>query len=312
MVPVVTSASVQVGSDTPPGRRAGEKPEPSGRENHLLRSCNESDCFPVAGVGAIGPVEQGSAAQLPARRVPDVSPEIHWVARPMPEVSPGTRLGISLLKGLEEVMKVRPFALVSGCIVAAALFASTIGTVPLASAATPHSSGNLYPIDYKVNATTTLAKLNETVKVPTGSFIGSLNLNNFVLSGKLNLPPASTTFNLAGIGLAKATFKLSETKLVTGKVNLNSLKVTATSSFNVLVTSVEPLGLPVNLVGNSCGTSKPVSVTFSGPFSFSGASTFSGKYTIPPLQNCELATPALNLLIPGPNNVFKASFAPAS
>jgi hypothetical protein len=228
------------------------------------------------------------------------------------DVSPEAPLGMQDAGEMEEVMRVRPFALVSGCIVAAALFASTISTVPLASAATPHSSGNLYPIDYKVNATTTLAKLNETVKVPTGSFIGSLNLNNFVLSGKLNLPPASTTISLAGIGLVTATFKLSETKLVTGKVNLNSLKVTATSSFNVLVTSVKPLGLPVNLVGNSCGTSKPVSVTFSGPFSFSGASTFSGKYTIPPLQNCQLTTAVLNQVIPGPNNVFKASFAPAS
>lgn len=209
-------------------------------------------------------------------------------------------------------MRTRPLALISGCIVAAALFASTIGTDPLATAATPHSSGDLYPIDYTVNASTTLAKLDQTVKVPPGSFVGSLNLNNFVLRGKLNLPPASTTVSLAGIGLATATFKLSETKQVTGKVNLNALTVTATSSFNVLVTSVKPLGLPLNLVGNSCGTSKPVSVTFSGPFSFSGASTFSGKYTIPPLQHCELATTALNLVIPGPGNVFKASFAPTS
>jgi hypothetical protein len=209
-------------------------------------------------------------------------------------------------------MKIRLLALISGCVVATTLFVSTIGTAPLATAATPHSSGNLYPIDYKVNATTTLAKLDQTVKVPPGSFIGALNLNNFVLSGKLNLPPASTTVSLSGIGLATATFKLSETKLVTGKVNLNALTVTATSSFNVLVTSVKPLGLPVNLVGNSCGTSKPVSVTFSGRFSFSGSSTFSGKYTIPPLQNCGLATAALNLVIPGPGNVFKASFAPTS
>lgn len=209
-------------------------------------------------------------------------------------------------------MKRRPLALVSGCMVAAALFASTFGTDPFANAATAHSSGNLYPIDYKVNAQTTLAKLNETVKVPPGKFVGSLNLDNFVLRGTLTLPPASTTVSLAGIGLATATFKLAETKPVTGKVNLNALTVTSTASFNVLVTSVTPLGLPVNLVGNSCGTSKPVSVTFSGKFSFSGSSTFSGDYTIPPLQHCELATTALNLVIPGPGNVFKASFAPAS
>ena len=185
------------------------------------------------------------------------------------------------------------------------------GPTALAGATTSNSS-NLYPIDYKVDASTTLAKLHITVKVPPGTFKGALNLNTFVLKGNLTLPPASTTISLAGIGLVKATFELAEAKPITGKVNLNTFKVTSTAVFNVLVTSVEPLGLPVNLVGNSCGTSKPVSVTFSGAFSFSGASKFSGTYTIPPLQNCELATTALNLVIPGPGNVFNASFAPAS
>jgi hypothetical protein len=191
------------------------------------------------------------------------------------------------------------------------LISSMVGSTSVASAAASQGSGDLYPIDYVVKASTTLAKLDETVNVPPGAFKGSLNLNTFALRGNLTLPPASTTVSLAGIGLATATFKLSPTKEVTGKVNLNTLTVTSTASFNVLVTSVEPLGLPVNLVGNSCGTSVPVSVTFSGKFSFTGSSKFSGKYTIPPLKDCELATTALNLVIPGPNNVFTASFAPA-
>ena len=197
-------------------------------------------------------------------------------------------------------------------VLVAALFASIVGSTSVATAATSNDNAALYPIDYTVKATTTLHKLNETVKVPPGSFKGSLNLNTFVLRGNLTLPPASTTVSLGSLGLATATFKLAETKPVSGKVNINALTVKATASFNVLVTSVTPLGLPVNLVGNSCGTSKPVSVTFSGKFAFSGASKFSGDYTIPPLQNCELATPALNLVIPGPDNVFSASFAPAS
>ena len=116
---------------------------------------------------------------------------------------------------------------------------------------------------------------------------------------------------LAGVGLATATFKLAETKPVTGVVDLSNLTVTATSTFNVLITSVNPLGLPINLVGNSCGTSKPVSVTFSGKFSFGGSSSFSGSYKIPQLSNCGALTAALNLVIPGPGNQFNASFAPA-
>ena len=173
------------------------------------------------------------------------------------------------------------------------------------------ASATLINVAYWVKATTTLAKLNQTVNVPMGSFHGYVNLNQSTLTGNLYLPPASTTVDLAGIGLATATFKLAQAKPVAGNLDLTSGTVTATSVFNVLVTSVEPLGLPVNLVGNSCGTSTPVSVTFTGPISFSGSSSFSGTYTIPPLQNCGALTPALNLLIPGPGNVFNARFSPA-
>ena len=173
------------------------------------------------------------------------------------------------------------------------------------------SSDPQFPIDYIVNASTTLAKLNETVTVPPGKFIGDLDVVTGKLTGNLTLPPAKTTFTLAGIGLATATFKISPTHPVTGTVNLKTLAVKATASFNVLIPSVYPLGLPINIVGNSCGTSKPVSVTFSGKFSFGSSSKFSGSYTIPPLSNCGLPTLALNLLIPGPGNTFSASFAPA-
>jgi len=204
-------------------------------------------------------------------------------------------------------MKLVLRTMVGSAVLGVTLMASTtLGSAPPASAATS------YPIDYTVNATTTLAKLHQTVTVPPGSFIGSLNLKTFVLTGNLSLPPASTTVSLAGIGLATATFELSATKPVTGKVDIKTLQVTATASFNVLVTSVKPLGLPINLVGNSCGTSTPVSVTFSGKLSLKASSAFSGTYTIPPLKTCGLATPALNLLIPGPGNVFSASFVPAT
>ncbi len=198
--------------------------------------------------------------------------------------------------------------IVGGAVLGVMLMGPTLGSATVASAAgTP-----TYHIDYTVNATTTLAKLHQTVTVPPGTFIGSINLKTFALTGNLSLPPASTTVSLAGIGLATATFELSATKPVTGTVDLKTFAVTATASFNVLVTSVKPLGLPINLVGNSCGTSKPVSVTFSGTIKLKGSSAFSGTYTIPPLQNCGLTTPALNLVIPGPGNVFSASFSPAT
>jgi hypothetical protein len=191
-------------------------------------------------------------------------------------------------------------------------FVGVFGMAQVGAATSSSTSSSLFPVDYTVDASTTLKKLDKTVVVPPGSFIGGINLTTGKLSGKLTLPPASTTVSLAGIGLVTATFVLSPVGKITGHVNFSTFEVTSTAKFNVLVTSVEPLGLPVNIVGNSCGTSTPVSVTFSGKFSLSGSSAFSGTYTIPPLSNCELATPALNLLIPGPGNVFSATFAPAT
>jgi hypothetical protein len=203
---------------------------------------------------------------------------------------------------------VRRSALVAALCVAPA--GATLATVMPAGTASASSAGVL-DVNYVVNASTTLAKLHQTVVVPPGTFKGSVSLPGLILTGVLALPPASDTISLAGVGLVTATFQLAETKPVTGVVKLGAGTVTAKSKFNVEIVSVNPLGLPVNLVGNSCGTSKPVSVTFSGKFSFGGSSSFSGSYKIPQLSNCGALTAALNLVIPGPGNQFNASFAPA-
>lgn len=185
------------------------------------------------------------------------------------------------------------------------------GTLVVTSPPPPASASDLVvPIDYVVNASTTLAKLDQTVVVPPGSFVGSIDLTTGALSGNLSLPPATTTVSEGGLGLATATFALEPTGPVSGTVDLTNLDVTATATFNVAVESVEPLGL-FNVVGSRCETGQPISVTFSGAISLGGSSAFSGDYTIPPLARCGLVTPALNLVIPGPGNVFSASFSPA-
>lgn len=186
-------------------------------------------------------------------------------------------------------------------------FARTASAKPAApdAAAQPSSS---FAFDYWVDATTTLKKLNQTVTVPRGTFKGSIDFSTSKLTGSITLPPAKAPFKVAGLPLATATFKITEVKPVTGTLNLNTLVVTATSVFNIQIVSVSPVGLPsVNLVGNSCVTSKPVSVTMSGPFT---SGMFSGTYTIPPLKNCGAATTALNLVVPGPGNTFTAVVTP--
>jgi hypothetical protein len=176
----------------------------------------------------------------------------------------------------------------------------------------PATADPVIPINWTVNASTHLAKLDLDVTVPPGTFVGSIDLADGNLTGSLTLPPATTRFKAAGLPLADATFAISQANVV-GHVDFATLQVTATSTFDIRVVSVRPVLLPfVNLVGNRCTTSTPISVTMSGQVDLAAGSTFTGVYTIPPLENCGLATPALNLLVPGSGNTFTASFSPTA
>jgi hypothetical protein len=185
---------------------------------------------------------------------------------------------------------------------------SALAVAPSAGATTAAKDPTV-PFDYVIHATTTLKKLNQTVTIPAGEFKGSIDLVTKKLTGTISLPPAKSTVAIAGLPLATATFKTVEVKPVTGSVNFTKMTATATSVFNILIPSVTPTLLPyVNLVGNSCMTSTPVSVTMTG--SLKPPLKFSGTYTVPPLKTCGAATAALNLVVPGPGNTFSATATP--
>lgn len=171
----------------------------------------------------------------------------------------------------------------------------------------------LFPFDWTVDASTHLKKLNMDVTVPPGEFKGVIDLTTGSLSGDITLPPAQVTIGLAGIGLVTANMQIVEASPITGHLDAQNLAISATAVFNIRILSVHPTLTPiVNLVGNSCTTSKPVSVTMHGTANLTASSTFSGLYTIPRLKTCELATSALNLVIPGPKNSFSATVTPPS
>ncbi len=182
-----------------------------------------------------------------------------------------------------------------------------VTVVSLVATAQPAGADTFLPFAYAVRATTHIKKLNQTVTIPKGSFTGSIDVQTGVLTGSIKLPPAKITMQLAGIvPLVTATVQTVPTKAVTGHINFQTLHVSATATFNIRVVSAYAGGVPVNLVGNSCVTSTPVSVTMSGTANLGGTSTFSGIYTIPPLKTCGLLTAALNQVIPGPGNTFTA------
>ncbi len=196
----------------------------------------------------------------------------------------------------------------------ALLMVLVMAGVGLASTAPTASADTIVPINWTVSASTTLKSLNLSVTVPPGTFVGQVDLTTGALTGNLDLPSASKTISLAGIPLATATFAMSEAGPITGSVNLATGTVNVNTSFNFSIKSATLSLLPgLNLVGNTCRGSSPISVDFSGPISLTGGSqTFTSTYTIPKLTGCGLLTPILNLVIPGSGNTFTATFAPAS
>jgi len=181
----------------------------------------------------------------------------------------------------------------------------------------------VYNFKYKVVATTFIKRANLTLTTPPGIFQGGIDLSTGQLKGSIALPPVTFTQSEAGIGLVTATSATIPTKPVTGHVNLGTFQVTSTSTFNIHIVTMYPaipsLPLPIpfaippiNLVGNSCTTVSPISVTMSGKASLGSPSTFKGVFTIPDFQNCQAMTTVINNEIPGPGNTFSATASPVS
>jgi hypothetical protein len=223
--------------------------------------------------------------------------------------------------------------IVVGVVTIAALALPVVGSAQPANA---FPKGDfVFPFKYTIHATTTIKKLNQTISPPPGTFSGAIDIDKGgILLGHIKLPPVTFTFSPGNLApLATATAQIVEAKPVTGKVTLGKIiRVVATSTFNLKILKVVPAtptvtlpggeitGIgslpipvsppPVNLVGNSCTTETPISVTMSGVASFTKPSTFKGIFTIPNFKTCGLATVVLNQLIPGPGNTFTATAKP--
>jgi hypothetical protein len=207
-------------------------------------------------------------------------------------------------------MRARKRNWIAAGVVAMSIFSSLALDAPAAHAFPPGDP--VFAFNYHVDATTVVKKLNQTITVKGGHFGGKIDLYTGGLFGTIQLPPTSFTFKAAGIlPLITANAVIVPKGFVTGHVDLNNLTVTATSVFNIKITSAYATGTKINLVGNSCQTSKAIVVTMSGPANLSAASTFSGTFTLPPFKTCgTLVTPALNQLLPGPGNTFSAVATP--
>jgi hypothetical protein len=191
--------------------------------------------------------------------------------------------------------------------VAAALLVG--GALVLAAPAA--SADPQVPFVQDVYARTHLAKSGMDITVPPGLFTGSIDLATGTETGTLELPPATVTINLFGVlPAADASFVMEAAGPITGHVDLATFAVDTTASFNVRLAKLSPHGTSINLVGDTCMTSSPVTVRMQGVVNPATGGTFASTYTIPDFKGCGPLTPAITAFVAGPGNTFVASFAP--
>jgi hypothetical protein len=183
-----------------------------------------------------------------------------------------------------------------------------------ASAAFP-AGDPVIAFHYAVDAVTHVKKFDQTIEVTGGTFVGGIDLETADLEGVLSLPTTEFTFTLAGIGLVTATAQIVPTQPVTGRVDFSHLPkiaLTATAVFNIRIINAHATGTNLNLVGDSCTTASPVTVTISANANLDGPTTMAGEFTLPPFQDCGglVTTTALTLAISGPGNTFTATATP--
>ncbi|HEX6569150.1 MAG TPA: hypothetical protein VF015_08290, partial [Acidimicrobiales bacterium] len=132
----------------------------------------------------------------------------------------------------------------------AAVGLATAGIVGSVAVAPPASADPIFPIDWNVDATTHIASLDLENTITGGSFVGSADLGTGAITGNLNLPASEISFELFGIGLADVGFAVAPTGPTTGTIDLSTLSVSMTSSFNIKIPYLRPLGIDkLNLVG---------------------------------------------------------------
>lgn len=186
--------------------------------------------------------------------------------------------------------------------------AATGAAAALVLGGAPSASAAPIGVGWDANVTTTVKKLNQQITFPQTRFKAQVDLTTGAITGDLNLPDATSTLKLGSLPLAKVTLGVIPTKPVAGQ--LTGLKVTANQEFTIHLKRIEPLGLPINLVGSNCKTVTPVKATLNGELTgLFDPYTLTGDYTIPKFANCGFSTWLINLLIPGSGNTMTADFS---
>lgn len=179
--------------------------------------------------------------------------------------------------------------------------------------AIPASADTSITATYPVSGSTFIKALNSTVSLGPGTLTSTVDLNtSAVTSSTLSLPPATGSFKEFGFIPVTATTAFVQDGNATGTVSLSKNTVSVTTQVTMQLTGLKVASVPV-LIGKSCQTSTPATITVSSQQGFSvlNGGTVAGTYTIPKFSHCGLGTLLINLTIPGSGNTISLTLGKA-
>lgn len=194
------------------------------------------------------------------------------------------------------------------------LLATATAVATLGLAATPaHADDPTLTATYPINGTTHINSTNSDLALGPGTLGATLDLVTGSIVGSITLPPSTGSFTEFGVIPVQATAQFTESEPTTGTADLVTGAVTTVSHVNIRLTSLKVAGIPV-LVGDHCQTSSPAVINLASEpgFNVLEGGVVSGTYTIPDFQNCLLAAPIINVIIPGAGNTISLTLGPAT
>ena len=192
------------------------------------------------------------------------------------------------------------------------LFSSVAVVGALGLGATSASADTTVSLTYPISGSTYINAIHTSIPLGPGTLSATADLNTAAVTGNVNLPPATGSFKELGLVPVTATTAFVEQGQTTGTLESDG-GIQATSHISLKLTSLKVAGIPVP-VGNSCETAVPATITLTSESGFNALTggTVTGTYAIPHFAHCLLATPLINLTLPGPSNTITLTLGAAT
>ena len=156
----------------------------------------------------------------------------------------------------------------------------------------PASAAPLPLTNWTANVKTHVGALvNQDVTIPTGKFNGSVETTTGAMTGTLDLPATTFTYNALFFIPTTVTYHVDQvgTTPITGTVDFTNNTVTAKDTFNVRLSSVKLFGIEILDASTTCKTTAPSVANLTGTLNLAASPAtvkLSGTYDIASLDGC--------------------------